>query len=147
MNNNETVSILKRHFNPSLLMLENLIDRCPEELWSRDNRDGSYWKQILHVLNGIKGWLRYTKGDIELSDENYMNKEEMMNFFNEMRENYLKFIEETDKLYSPHNVYGKINNFDSILMTMRHIQYHIGYCNRILNENNIEEVKWIGYRG
>jgi uncharacterized damage-inducible protein DinB len=34
---------------------------------------------------------------------------------------------------------------DTILMQIRHIQYHVGHCNRLLRQSGSRTVGWIGY--
>lgn len=40
-------------------------------------------------------------------------------------------------------LFEEITKLDVILMQVRHVQHHIGYCNGILNSNHVEAVKWV----
>jgi len=54
------------------------------------------------------------------------------------------FDELTDgRLLEPCVLYEEITKTDVILMQIRHVQHHIGYCNSILNSNHLETAKWL----
>lgn len=58
------------------------------------------------------------------------------------------FDEKEDSwLLEPNVLYEKITNLDVINMQIRHIMYHVGYCNCILHEEGISLVKWKDYFG
>ena len=43
---------------------------------------------------------------------------------------------EGENLMAPFSFYDKVTNLDIIMMQIRHIQHHVGYCNHILGEHN-----------
>ena len=47
---------LKIHFDLSFQMLENVIESCPDNLWSVQDEKNSIWKRFLHVLESIDFW-------------------------------------------------------------------------------------------
>jgi hypothetical protein len=50
-------------------------------------------------------------------------------------------------LSEPNVIYNKITNLDVINMQIRHIMYHVGYCNCILHEEGVPAVEWKDYFG
>ncbi len=51
---------------------------------------------------------------------------------------------EEESMFALHGVYGKLTNFDIIMMTIRHIQHHIGYCNSTLRQQGAKTIDWVG---
>jgi hypothetical protein len=50
--------VLRRQMEPSLQMLADIVDACPESLWV-DSRSGRpFWQQIVHALTGVRFWFR-----------------------------------------------------------------------------------------
>ena len=49
------------------------------------------------------------------------------------------------ELLEPCSIYNKLTKTDVLLMHIRHIQHHVGFCNSILRANDLKPVKWSGY--
>ena len=104
-------------------------------------------------MNGTLFWLRHPNEELNLtdypSDNEYLNKKEMLDYYDKTIENIDCFFEELNEIgiYNSHNFYDKISNFDVVIMQIRHVQNHIGHCNELLIQNNIEPVHWRSYRG
>lgn len=49
----------QRQFEPTLEMLNLLIEACPDDLWT-DARQ-KYWKHVFHAVTSMKFWFRQHK--------------------------------------------------------------------------------------
>jgi hypothetical protein len=151
------VAVLRRQFEPTLEMLKQLIEVCPDDFW-RDTKQ-KYWKHIFHATTSMKFWFRQQRDEefkipdfgkditeaLDKECSNYPTKEEMTEYVEEILSVARKFLDELtdDKLLEPCVLYEEITKTDVILMQIRHVQHHIGYCNNILNSNHLEAVKWL----
>ncbi|RUT40463.1 DinB family protein [Paenibacillus anaericanus] len=151
------VTVLRRQFEPTVEMLKNLIEVCPDDFWF--DAKHKYWKQIFHATTSMKFWFRQQKDeefiipdfgkdvteDLDKECSDYPTKEEMKNYVEEISSVARKFFDELtdDKLLEPCVLYEEITRTDVILMQIRHVQHHIGYCNNILNSNHLEAAKWL----
>jgi hypothetical protein len=54
---NNILEIVKRHLEPSMQMLSNVITVCPDELWVNNQYGFPIWKRVLHTLESIDYWL------------------------------------------------------------------------------------------
>lgn len=152
--------ILSRQFEPSLRMLENIIDLCPKSLWSQRNIDPPIWQQIYHVLYGIDYWFSKSKesfsppvfeGDVnsvlgEVSKD-FIEQSDMMEYLKYVAEksnNYLADLN-CDFVSGPSPIYPKWTNLDVIIEQVRHIQHHLGYLNRVLLKCKLKPVEWEMY--
>lgn len=156
--NNKLVTILQRQLDPTLQMLENLVVLSPEEIWN--NQKLKYWKHILHAITGIEFWFRNEGEEFHLPDFNkditpdfdkeskdYPTQNELLTYIQEMMNKSQKYFNalSDERLIEPCDTYKDITKADVILMQIRHIQHHIGYCNNILNTSNYKAVQWLGY--
>lgn len=151
------VAVLRRQFDPTVEMLKNLIEVCPDHFWK--DAKHKYWKHIFHATTSMKFWFRQQKDeefkipdfgkditeDLDKECSEYPTKEEMTQYVEDILSVARKFFDElTDgRLLEPCVLYEEITKTDVILMQIRHVQHHIGYCNSILNSNHLETAKWL----
>lgn len=150
------VHVLKRHLVPTLEMLEQLVEGCPDEIWF--NRQSGYWKHIFHAITGIEFWFRQegeefhkpnlNKGvspDLDEESTEDPTKEEMRAYVKEMIAKSNSFIEHIndENVLEPSEVYNELTKADMIVMQIRHIQHHVGYCNHILSSQHHKAVQWL----
>ena len=162
MRSTTLLEIAKTQFDLSFLMLEKMIEQCPDDLWDKKKGGFVFWQQILHAFAGINYWLRMNNDifqepfadkkvypELEQEPENQLTKEDITDYKNSVKELASAFFCGKDDEWLGYNsaVYDKIKNLDVIFMQVRHIQYHVGHCNSILRENNREAVDWIDYYG
>lgn len=150
--------VLKRQLKPVFVMLEELTEGGGEEFWL----DGKtlYWKHLLHAATGVAFWLRgegegfapesFGKdvADFDRECADWPTREELAGYIREMREKAAGFLDSLDEaaLLEPNAVYKEFTNADALLGQLRHIQHHIGACNRIRAEAGVPAVQWRGYR-
>jgi len=162
MENKIIINSLKIHFFKTFSMLEEIIELCPNKLWYNKISGFIFCQQILHTLYWTKYWL--IKEEIPL-DKLWENIHEISKMETDVIENITKenvrkysyevkciveklLINKDDnwlKMKSEKHI--KINNFDIIEMQIKHIMYHIGFCDAIFRENKIETIKYLDYYG
>lgn len=149
----DTSSILKRHFDPSFEMLERLVDICPDDVWP------NIWQQVYHTLFGIEFWFRLESRDVQPTDwgknvspeldiqsDDYLTRDELRDYAAKMKAKAEAFFQANrNRLFEPCAIYDQITNADVVMMQVRHFQYHVGDCNRILGSQGVRAVEWLGY--
>lgn len=151
------IVVMRRLFEPTVTMLKQLIEVCPDDFW-RDSTN-KYWRHVFHATTSMKFWFRQEKDeefsipdfgkDIkEALDEectDYPTKEEMTMYVDSISNQAFKFIDDLNDegLLKPCVLYEEITKADVILMQIRHVQHHVGYCNSILNSNHLKALEWV----
>ncbi len=156
------IDAARTHFEMSFKMLQELIVKCPDELWDKKRGGYVFWQQILHALAGVNYWMRLSNEsftepfagkvlypELEGDPVDSLTKEELQGYFNEVAAICGAFFEGKDDswLGSACVLYDKIINMDIVFMLIRHMQYHTGHCDSILRESGFEAVEWLDYFG
>ena len=159
---------VKAQYDYSLTMLYEIIDACPDKLWTEKNGLFPFWQQIYHALywtdyniqdsyNGEKTfcWKTEKKISHELNKEKtdypeYLTKDEMGSYiqvFTEKKERFFSNL--TDSILTKPIAYRQdgLTYFDIISNQIRHIMYHVGYCDCILRDNGYSVKAWISIYG
>jgi hypothetical protein len=154
---------LKLHFSASFSMLEKVIEICPNELWNKKVSGFIFWKQALHTIRWGIFWLRGE--NIEFAErfdekngypakmkkdpEKILLKDDVKECCFELKEMVEKWFSNKDDNWLKLPCWGnnKITNFDVIINQIKHFDYHIGYCESIFREHNINPGEYIEYLG
>lgn len=151
------LDILKRYFDSSFSMLEDVIEKCPDELWNEKKGGFVFWQQILHTLAGVNFWMRESNEpfvepyperklypELNNEPETQLRKAELHEYKEKVKAIAEQFFEGKDDewLYQGSLVYSRIKNIQICYMQMRHIQYHVGHCDSILRENGFAPADW-----
>ena len=162
MDNNVFLNSLKNNFFVQFIMLERLINDCPDELWNKKVSGFVFWQQLLHTFTGEHFWLREENTEfiepfkeknvypeMEKDPENILTKEILKKFCSETKEFAEKwFIGKDDNwLKLSSKIFEKMTNADVIIGQITHMMYHIGHCEAIFRENNIKTGEYLGYYG
>ena len=162
-----TMAIL-RQYDYSLTMLHEMINACPEELWTERKGSFPFWQQIYHALywtdyniqescggEKIFSWTTVKKITHELDGEKtnfpeYLTKEELSFYFQ-------AFIDKKDRFFSKMNDSALLepipfrkdglHYLDIITNQIRHIMYHVGHCDCILRDNGYSATAWLSIYG
>ena len=154
------VEILRRQFNPSFQMLGNLIEACPDALWTSRASGNPFWQQIAHALIGIQFWFRDAEekfvapdfgqgpiADLDVKPVFQLSKHEIWEYMEVVAKRVDAFFKRMSNatLLKVSSIYDKCTNADIIMMQIRHVQHHVGYCNSLLHSNKVGTIKWLGF--
>jgi hypothetical protein len=151
------VQILKRQFDPTFLMLQKIVDSCPDELWNKDTDERPIWIQVYHVSFGIDVWFGETKEYsfpdfgkqvtpmFEDNQNGFVTKQEMLTYLKRIAEKADQFFTKLSekKVTGESIIYEKYTNLDSILEQIRHIMYHVARINGILKQRGHKPVEYL----
>jgi hypothetical protein len=168
MGNGLLLDKLKNHLFVSFSMLEKVIEICPDEIWNKKISGFIFWQQILHTIYFGHFWLRDENNEfndpfknkniypeLEKDPENVLTKEELKNYIYELKEIVEKWLLSKDdnwlkKIFfskPPHESLDKATNFDIIMNQIKHFDYHIGHCESIFRNFNIDPKEYFEYYG
>jgi hypothetical protein len=152
---------LKIHFSASFSMMEKIIGICPDELWNKKVSGSIFWKQILHAIRWGVFWLQSENiefiehfdeingqpAELEKTPENVLSKDDIKECCIELKEKMEKwFLNKDDNwLKLPCWLNNKITNFDVFINQIKHFDYHVGHCEAVFREHNIDPGKYIEY--
>jgi uncharacterized damage-inducible protein DinB len=154
------VSILRRHFDPALQMVAELVDGCPASIWAAQTHGNPFWQHVMHALIGAEFWFREASEpfappdlgngpvpDLDKIPSFELDRDSARSYLERIRARTETFFGSLDdrRLQSPSSIYEKCTYADLILMQTRHMQHHVGYCNRLLRESGCATAKWLGY--
>lgn len=153
------IEITKRHFMASFKMLENILEKCPDDLWFNTNENDSIWKRLLHVLESIDYWFddfdEYKfnscfdkiSAEMDISNPNELSKNEIKNYFGILNLKINNHFKSLNSIMLLDNSVKHLNvtHLDVILSQIRHIQINIGYCNEKFNGKDLKGIAWLGY--
>lgn len=152
------VKHVSQHFYVSFEMLKNHIDNCPDNVWNKKHGGYIFWQQLLHAFEGVLYWMRNSAydsslinplyhADLENTSELCISKNELNIIVKSIEKQVSNFLKDVNDEWLSKQSYVKeeMLNIDVIINQMRHIQYHVGHCNCILRELNVNAVNWIGY--
>ena len=159
---------IKRQYDYSLTMLREIIDTCPNELWTERNGLFPFWQQLYHALywtdyniqescNGEKIFSWKTDKNIthELDEEKtifpeYLTKDELIFYFQAFIEKKDRFFSKLDDLALLEPISHRQDGYaylDIITNQIRHIMYHVGHCDCILRDNGYSAIAWLSIYG
>jgi hypothetical protein len=151
--------IVERHFLPCLRMLEEVITGCPPDLWPVAEKHAPVWQHAMHTLEGIDYF--FTTDRLPYLGEKYkqhipfdFTEPELISISQPACQEYYRQIK--NKALDFINIYGQelpagsfrfkeFTVLDLLLVQVRHIQYHVGYCSSIFSGLGFADCKWLGY--
>ena len=159
---------LKHQYDYSLTMLQDMIDVCPNNLWTERNGLFPFWQQLYHALywndyniqesrDGKKIFCWKIEKNISHElDKNktdffeYITKDELNSYIHKFIEKKERFFNSmTDTLLLEPILYRQdgLTYFDIIANQIRHIMYHVGHCDCILRDNGYPVSAWLSIYG
>lgn len=165
MTENPLVQVSKRQFDSSFSMLVEMVDICPEHVWTKQEGAGPFWQLIYHATYWVDFWLRDVYDGSEFRsvvfDEgiSFELKREPTTGADltklQMQDYLMKIREKTDRIFGaltddllPTPIIPNRYDFtyaDVIMGQIRHVMYHVGQCNLILRNNESPAVKWLAH--
>ncbi len=156
------VLILRRHFEPTLEMLRQAIEACPEELWDDRDEGPAFWQYAYHTLFWLDLWLSDSLAAFQAPPFHTRDalleagEAPSVTYPPQQLGAYLEQVYAKCALFfeglTPDNVTQESEFFgrmwaagDRILAQLRHIQHHVGHMNGLLKRRVGVSPGWVGY--
>jgi len=153
-------AMLWSQFGAAILMLENAILGCPDELWAARSRARPFWRLAYHSLFFLDLYLSDTPSGFappppftlsELSPgsetpETPYSKTDLRGYLDHGRRKCRAAIEAltAEKLLRPCGFrWVGVNVAELFLYNMRHVQHHAAQLNLILREKTDSAPSWV----
>ena len=143
------VDVLRRHLEPTLEMLGQTINACPDELWDARDKGPPFWQYAYHALAGVDFWLSdspktfafpsfHTREALIESGETpagALSRQQIEAYLEQVtakswalldRLTPATLLQETEFAGRPWTT------ADRILVQIRHVQHHVGQLNAAL---------------
>ncbi len=153
--------IIRRHFEPTLKMLADCIEECPESAWVAPEDGPGIWEHVFHASVWLETWLLST--DHEVNERDFFSqaaldlepgvqpavpREQMRAFVREVTDGCRKLVASANEEQWLQEVRIKDAPFtlaDRVITQMRHVQYHCGCVSAILQRHAGQRVSWSAY--
>ena len=155
-----TVAVLKRQFDPALLMLEQIIRRCPDELWHCNPHGQPIWKRVLHALesvdyhfSGIGGRYLFSdfgnsiSAEFDGNDDWTLSRDELLAYHGGVTKKCAAVFNSLGdrRLSEVSSVRSELTLLDIIITQIRHLALNTGRCSEAFAANGHMTVEWKGY--
>lgn len=149
--------ILWQQFGAAIVMLENAINACPEDLW---NTELQFWYRSYHTLFYLDYYSTtepenfsppkpFTLSEFDsagtLPDRVY-SKAELINYLQFGKQKSYQLISSLTTEIAEHRFINIAKNYsmlEIILYNMRHVQHHVGQLNLLLMQGCGKSTSWV----
>ncbi|MDR0683532.1 MAG: hypothetical protein LBF83_00155 [Spirochaetaceae bacterium] len=172
MENNLLVKSMEKQFKVYFKALENIVELCPDELWNKKCSGYIFSHQLVYTFGTTYLWLRDERisffdgigdginglsidNELDIDSNDVINKlhtkQDVLEICNGTKTQCEKWFKDKNDnwLYLPIKMDvkadKKFSNFDVIIAQIEHTMYHIGHCEAIFREHNIETGKYLDY--
>lgn len=154
------IEILQRQLQPTLQMLANAIDTCPEAAWEGDNQSPAIWQHAYHTLVSLAIWLHWPSPalvfppfhregrDMQVGDSPAYTRELLKGYRTQVYQQIADYFAKLtpENLTEVLTLRGKtFTRADFIVGQISHTQYHVGCMNSQLRRRTGTAPGWIGY--
>jgi hypothetical protein len=152
-------NIIKRHFLPSLRMLEAAITTSSKDLWNMDSSNAPLWQHVMHTLESMDYF--FTDAQLPYMAEDYkphipydfteqklkpISQKKCKEYFKKVKAKFEQYLNNhADNLLAKSPRLKEYTILDLLLAQIRHIQYHAAYCSSIFSRNGLDDIPWVGY--
>jgi len=154
-----TIDIIKRHFLPSLHMLEVVIETSSEDMWNKTENHAPLWQHVMHTLESIdycftdeqlaylaEEYKQHIPYDFSETQLEAISQTKCREYFQKVKDKSAQFfIKYKEELFNECYRLKNLTVLDVLLVQIRHIQYHSAYCSSIFSRNGLEDITWLGY--
>ncbi|MFN8139635.1 MAG: DinB family protein [Fimbriimonadales bacterium] len=154
---------LKGQYHASLRMLRECVEVCPENVWTAGEFPREFWKIAYHGVfyahlylgqneAAFRPWSKHRQGAQELWKEDAVQLEpnsraEVMEYLDEVRGMINETIDalDIDTQDSGFHWYPNFPKLEHLVLSIRHIQGHVGQLSELLFAQGIE-TSWFSRR-
>ncbi len=154
-------SILARQFGATAQMLQESIESCPEQIWTKGLGGAAFWQQAYHTIFFLDFYLHKREADFvpaPFHRENLIylgatplgepySKATLLEYLQQVRQRAQRILAELteDDLTAPSPVpWYTIPRGEFLLNNLRHAQHHVGQLNMILRAHGAKPPEWRG---
>ena len=151
---------LKGQYHAGLAMLRDTITACPEETWLSGKHPRNYWRIVFHTLyythlylhqdeESCVHWSKCRKECRVLWDEPEIEEPytqaEMLSYLAEVDAGVDSLVDalDLDTEKTGFSWYTDMGKLDHQLLSLRHLQGHVGQLSEILMQAGID-TEWVG---
>lgn len=157
-NKSPLIQGLSEQYRAGLKMVQLIIEKCNDDLWSDYNREVVINQVVYHIIDSTDLYLSKNKEEVESYKSKYeddgtfhdpnmkFTKQELLDYFEVIKE---KANEKFDDL-TLEDLDGKplfdwhgTSVLGSLLYNLRHIMLHVGALHVRLNEVSKEPLSWV----
>ncbi|OPJ60391.1 DinB family protein [Clostridium oryzae] len=155
----------RNQFDSCYVMLEKLVNICPDEIWYEYFNEVPFWYQVYHVTYFIDYWFRDTYDGSDFKSMEFdekippefeydvernlsISREDMKEYVSRIHVKTARIFDRLDDKKMADSIIDGQDGFtymDIIMSQVRHIMYNIGYLNGILRSKGLEESDWYAY--
>lgn len=154
---------LKGQYHAAYRMLADCIDKCPEDEWTSGTFPREFWKVAYHAAfyghfymaqgeNAFAPWNRHRAKATSLMEDDAVeidpySRGELLQYIAEIRGNIDSTIDSLDLETSESGFpwYPNISKLEHELLSIRHLQGHVGQLSERLMQRGID-THWISRR-
>ena len=154
-------SMLARQFGATAQMLQESIESCPGQIWTKGLGGAAFWHQAYHTIFFLDFYLHkreadFTPAPIHRENLPYLSaapsgepysKTTLLEYLQQVRQRAQLLLAELteDDLTAPSPVpWYTIPRGEFLLNNLRHAQHHIGQLNMILRAHGVSPPEWRG---
>jgi len=153
-------SALSSQYKAALLMLRQAVERCPDEIWTGRVHPRNPWRIAYHAVfyahlylmqnvDAFDPWDKHREGAKELWGENERippySQAEIIGYIDQVLGKVDEMLGaiDFDAEDSGFDWYPNFPKLDHLILSIRHIQGHVGQLSEILFEQGID-TDWMG---
>jgi hypothetical protein len=153
-------------YKASLLMLKDVINKCPENLWYNSNDyENSYWRIVYHILyythryltgteSGFIAWENHREGynylgipgkdeGLPAVIEDIYTKNDLLNYLEIITNTCEESVHKTPLDSGSGFEWLPTNRAELHIYNIRHLHHHIGQLIERLHQNGIKGIEWV----
>ena len=162
---NPLVAAAKGQLFSCYMMLETLVEVCPDEIWQGVYGEVPFWYQVYHTAYFVDYWLREGRAgggfpsarfdprippefEWVLEADVLLSRETMRVYLRLIRQKLNRIfasLTDCDLSRPAFELEPEVTLLDAIFSQARHIMYNVGYCNGILRAHDLAESDWFAY--
>ncbi|MHB0998583.1 MAG: DinB family protein [Armatimonadota bacterium] len=160
--NNLTITdIMRRQLIPAIKMLQDIIEQCPDDLWTAEGENPPVWEQAYHSVFWLNAWARdwstpfekpefHSDAALDLLDgaSPIVTREQMLDYLRKAESECMSFLDglSDEMLTQEIEAFGcKWTPADRIIGQASHIQHHVGIIYAAIRQATSFYPKWIGF--
>ncbi|MFX0125559.1 MAG: DinB family protein [Candidatus Hodarchaeota archaeon] len=165
MGTDEKISVaIHEQYGAAIEMLEQVITKCPEEVWDDKTLGPPFWQVVYHTMFYLDWYLARSKGDRESFTPKYeterfenldnlpkvtLNCDQMLSYLFEIKDKAKQRFENltvAELNQPPIYEWHGVSVLSSLLYNIRHVMLHIGALNFRLLRKSVELDNWVSWK-